>query len=443
MKNFLLKSTIAAIVFGINVSSFAQNYWVEREKTKSLPVQETNRPLKTLNYLTLTVGQTEGELTGTDDKIIQAGIEFLNRLGGGTLHILPGVYNIKNAIYLRPNITIKGSGEKTVLKMAAGFVTPIIRNIDKGEYGTQVKDPSGFTPGRGIMLRTTAKEAWAITTFKATVTRIEDDIVYFDKIADKDFHLKKQCTAATIFPIITAENVDNVNIEDIILDGNIEQNEHINGNFSGAVFLHLCNNWNFKNVIARNYNGDGFSWQTCNDIHFDNCKALDNTDLGFHPGTSSQRPIITNCISSGNSQGIYFCWGVTDGFVDDCTLSGNTRYGISIGHRDTDNIILNCLVENNKEVGILFRKDEDDEFFAGNRNLIKNCIVKDNGSDKEGIGIDIRWKTKDITIENTKFINSQAGNQKIGIQISKDAEGINMSGNSFEKIDVEIKNLQE
>ena len=40
----------------------------------------------------LTVGQTEGDLQGKDDKIIQAGIEYLDRLGGGTLRLLPGTY---------------------------------------------------------------------------------------------------------------------------------------------------------------------------------------------------------------------------------------------------------------------------------------------------------------------------------------------------------------
>lgn len=443
MNKLVLTSTILTVLFAFQVSSFAQNSWQEREKVKSFPLQQTNRPLRTLHYSTFTVGQTEGDMIGKDDKIIQAGIEYLNRLGGGTLRILPGVYNMKNSIYLHPNITIKGSGDKTVLKMAPGFVTPIIRNMDGGEYGIQVKDPSGFEPGRGIMLRTTAKAAWQIEVLKATVTKIEGDIVYFDKIADKDFHLNKQCTAATIFPILIAENADNVNVEDIVFDGNKEQNEHINGNFSGAVFLHLCNNWNFKNVTSRNYNGDGYSWQTCNDIHLDHCKSLNNTDLGFHPGTGSQRPVISNCISTGNSEGLYFCWNVTDGFVDNCTFSENIKYGISVGHRDTDNIIQNCLVENNKEVGILFRKDDDDDFFAGNRNLVKNCTVKDNGTKREGVGIDVTWKTQNITIENTKFISSQAGIQKIGIKIGKEAEGIKTSGNTFEKMDVEIKNLKE
>jgi parallel beta-helix repeat protein len=140
---------------------------------------------------------------------------------------------------------------------------------------------------------------------------------------------------------------------------------------------------------------------------------------------------------------MYFCWNVTDGFVDNCTFTDNIKYGISIGHRDTDNLIQNCLIENNKEVGILFRKDDDDDFFAGNRNLIKNCTIRDNGTAKQGVGIDVTWKTKDISIENTKFISSQAGIQKIGIQLGKDTEGIKTTGNTFEKIDVEVKNLKE
>ena len=438
MKNPLFVFAIFGVLLIIHVSSSAQNSWKEREKVKSLPLQQTNRPLRTMQPITLTVGQNQGDFVGKDDKIIQAGIDYLNRLGGGTLQILPGVYIMKNAVYLHPNITLKGSGENTVLKMAPGFVTPTTRNIDGGEFGIQVKDASGFKPGMGMMLRTTEPAAWQIKTLKVTVTRVDGDMIYFDKIADKDFNLSKQCTAATIFPILTAKNVDNVIVEDIVLDGNKDQNEHINGNFSGAVFLHYCDNWTFKNVTAKNYNGDGFSWQTCNDIIFDHCKSLDNTDLGFHPGTGAQRPIITNCIASGNSQGMYFCWNVTDGFLDNCKFTENTKYGISVGHRDTDNIIQNCLIENNEEVGIIFRKDDNDEFFAGNRNLIKNCIVKDNGTKKEGVGIDITWKTKDITIENTKFISSKAGIQKIGIRISKDAERINTTGNTFEKIDIDI-----
>ncbi len=47
----------------------------------------TNRPIRTSRELILTIGQDKGDLQGKDDKIIQAGIEYLHRLGGGILQI--------------------------------------------------------------------------------------------------------------------------------------------------------------------------------------------------------------------------------------------------------------------------------------------------------------------------------------------------------------------
>ncbi|MHC4566037.1 MAG: hypothetical protein ACYTE3_09795, partial [Planctomycetota bacterium] len=96
-----------------------------RASTAEQPVAATNRPMRDLQRLVITVGQDRGDLRGTDHTIIQAGVEYLNRLGGGTLHILPGVYDMRNSVFLRPNITLRGSGEKTVLKKAASVVTPL------------------------------------------------------------------------------------------------------------------------------------------------------------------------------------------------------------------------------------------------------------------------------------------------------------------------------
>jgi hypothetical protein len=116
-------------------------------------ILSTNRPLRTSRQLILTVGQNKGDLQGKDDKIIQAGIEYLHRLGGGILQIYPGTYDMNNALYLRPNITISGSGENTVLRKTDGVVTSIIRDMDWYEYAVQVENVKGFVMGGGIMLR--------------------------------------------------------------------------------------------------------------------------------------------------------------------------------------------------------------------------------------------------------------------------------------------------
>jgi len=405
-------------------------------------VTSTNRPMRNMQRLVLTVGQTNGDLQGRDDKVIQAGIDYLHRLGGGTLNILPGVYNLNNAVYLRPNITLKGSGEATVLKKGSSVVTALKRDSDWFEYGVQVDDVKGFALGGGIMLRSKKGAGdWQYDVLRATVTAVHGDIIFLDQLTKENFWIEQEATAATIFPLLTAENVDDVVVEDLVLDGNRDKNEHINGNFSGGVFIQHCNRWRFNNVVSKNYNGDGYSFQVCDDIQFENCKAINNADLGFHPGSGSQRPLFRSCISTGNSLGIFFCWSVSDGLVENCTLTENKRYGISIGHRDTDNIIKNSIIERNGEVGILFRK-EGSEFRSGNRNRIESCIIRDNGVSRPGIGIDIQGKIQDITICTTKLENTSDGNQKIGIRISKEAERIILQENTFRNCPDDVEDLR-
>ncbi len=426
---------VSAIVVGSMVG--ANNHSPVR------PEAATNRPMRNQQTPVLTVGQTEGDLQGRDDKVIQAGIEYLNRLGGGTLRILPGTYTVQNAVYLRPHITLQGAGETTVLRKTASVVTTLDRDSDWFEYGVQVKDPARFAPGGGIMLRSkTGPGDWQYDVVRATITTVRGKVLFLDRLTQKNFWLDKEATAATIFPILTAENVDDVTVKDLVLEGNRDKNEHINGNFSGAVFLQYCNRWQFENVTARNYNGDGYSFQVCDDIQYQNCQALNNADLGFHPGSGSQRPVFRNCTSKGNSQGIFFCWSVSDGLAESCTLSENKRYGVSIGHRDTDNVIKNCTMERNGEVGILFR-NEGNEFRAGHRNRIESCVIRDTGKDKPGIGIDIQGKTQDITICNTKIENTPGGKQNTAIRIGKEAQRVLLQDNIFDGCPTKIEDLRE
>jgi len=413
-----------------------------QSRTTGQAVGESNRPMREKHTLVLTVGQRDGDLRGSDDKVIQAGIDYLHRLGGGTLRILPGVYELRNAVYLRPHILLCGSGETTVLKKAGSVTTKLARDSDWYEYGVEVIDASGFAPGDGVMLRSsTGPGAWQYDVLRATITAVEGTVLFLDRMTEKNFWLEKDATAATIFPILTAEDVDDVRIEDLVLDGNRDSNEHINGNFAGAVFIQNCNRWRFKNVVARRYNGDGFSFQVCDDVQFQDCKALNNADLGFHPGSGSQRPIFRGCESKGNSQGIFFCWAVSDGIVEDCTLSENSDYGISIGHRDTDNTVRNCTIERNGEVGILFR-NEGGEFRCGHRNRIESCVIRDSGTAKPGSGIDIQGKTEDIAIRDTRLENTTSGNQKVGIRIGAQAARISLQGNTCEGCRTSVEDLR-
>src|SRR6516225_5249030 len=65
--------------------------------------------------LTVTVGPGEADLVGKDDKVLQAAVDYVARLGGGTVRILPGTYRLRNAVYLQSKVRLVGSGPETVL----------------------------------------------------------------------------------------------------------------------------------------------------------------------------------------------------------------------------------------------------------------------------------------------------------------------------------------
>jgi len=322
-----------------------------------------------------------------------------------------------------------------VLKKTPSSCTPLDCDCDWYEAQVRVEDPSGFTPGCGIILRSTRDTR--LEVIKDTVTKIDGQTLYLSRRMEKNAWLEDGATAATLFPILTAEWVDNVTVENLVLDGNRAQSDEIDGNYAGGVFIQHCDRHTYRNVVSRNYNGDGYSFQVCDDIRFEHCRSENNANLGFHPGSGSQRPIFTDCISRGNSQGIFFCWGVTDGLAENCDLSDNLDYGVTIGHRDTDNRIAHCTIERNHKVGLLFRQPLS-EFRGAHRNLVEGCTICDNGFKAEGLGIQFLGETHDVVIRDNIFADSGQSQQKIGIQVSAEAEGTKISGNTFTGMEQEV-----
>jgi hypothetical protein len=111
-------------------------------------------------------------------------------------------------------------------------------------------------------------------------------------------------------------------------------------------------------------------------------------------------------------------------------IEGNKRFGISIGHRDTDNVVRDNDVRASGEVGILFRK-EPEQAFQGNRNLIEKNRILGVTQDR-GIGIDIQGLTKSVTITGNEIRETQAPRERVGIRIGPEAEQITLDDNRIE-----------
>lgn len=390
--------------------------------------------------ITVTVGQNEGDIRGNDDRAIQAAADYVTRLGGGVLQILPGEYTMHNALHLHSGLTVRGSGANTVLKKAPSFRSKIVQEVDWYDREVPVADASGFRVGGGVMLQSKGAPSGSAQSLQMTVVRIDGNVLTVNDRINKNFWTQYEPSAATLHPLIRGERVNDVRVEHIVLDGDREHNEEINGNYAGAIFMQWCDRVVIEGVTCRNYNGDGISLQVCDDAQVLNCVSDNNANLGFHPGSGCMRPIFRDCVSRGNGLGFFFCWGVRNGLVENCTFTENKDYGVSYGHRDTDNLVRNCKITKNGKVGVLFRKEEV-EYFGGHRNTLENCEITDNGAAENGCGVDIRGNTHDLMFKGCKIGDTGQGLQKIGIRMSAEASRIHYEGSEFFKLQKDVERL--
>ena len=193
-----------------------------------------NRPRTTAEQLTLRVGQTAGHLVGTDEKAIQGAIDSLRRLGGGCVRVGPGVYNFRGPLWMAPGVKLVGEGDATVFRKTPSHTTSVVRDADWYEARVDVEDPSGFEPGDGIMMQATPDHGKR-TAIKRIVTTVDGDSVHLsDRLLD-NLWLGDEALVSSLFPLITAEELTHdETVEDIVLDGNREENDEINGNYAGG-----------------------------------------------------------------------------------------------------------------------------------------------------------------------------------------------------------------
>ena len=391
--------------------------------------------------LSITVGRQDGQINGSDGRAIQAGIDYLATLGGGTLKLLPGTYHLNNAIYLRSNIRIEGSGDETVLVKNPSVSTPLAVDSDWYDSDVTLTNSTGFEVGYGVCLRAKTPHHGGSNVIKRTIIGKEGNRLWLDKSLEKNFWADHEAQISTLFPILSGEHICDIEIRDLVLDGNKSNNGHLDGNYAGCIFMQDCEQITIDNVEARNYNGDGISWQICHDVTVTNCRSLSNADLGLHPGSGSQRPIMQDNYLAGNRLGLFFCWGVKHGVAENNRILNNRQYGISIGHRDTDNIIRRNQIEGSGEVGITFR-NEPNEGRSPHRNIVENNRITNSGSDKDGIGVDIQGETQSITIRGNQIAEMREGGEHIGVQIGEKTANILLEKNEFSGLAVGVRDLR-
>ncbi len=381
--------------------------------------------------LTITVGPDKADLVGRDDKVIQAAVDYVTRLGGGTVQLLPGTFTLRNAIFLPSRLRLRGSGADTVITKIASETIPLADDSDWYDQEITLSAPGGFRVGDGVVLQATNPHDGGRTVIKRTLVARSGNRFKLNDGLRENLWVSGKPTCASLFPLLTSEYTADVVIEDLALDGNRQQNENLNGNYAGCIFLQDCNRYTIRRVEARNYNGDGISFQICHDVAIEECHSHDHAGLGLHPGSGSQRPRLIGNRLERNEIGLFWCWGVKYGLAEGNRIDANRSYGISVGHNDTDNVMRDNEVTNSGKAGVLFRDESRGKDFWANRNVLeRNRIV--NSGDKDGIGIDIQGRTKDLKIAGNELRETREPADRVGIRISAGSERIELADNRIE-----------
>jgi hypothetical protein len=387
--------------------------------------------------VTITVGPKDADIVGSTDRVLQAAVDYVSRLGGGTVHILPGVYRLRNAVYLASKVRILGSGADSLLIKEPSLTTKLAIDSDWYDQEITLSDAKGFKVGDGVCLRTKNPHNGGQTTLKRTLVARDGNRFKLDRPLKENLWLMGESTASTLFPLFSGEYITDVVIEKIALDGNRANNMLLDGNYAGCIFMQDCSRLAFRQVEARNYHGDGISWQICHDVTVEDCYVHDNANLGLHPGSGSQRPIIRRNRLVANDIGVFFCWGVKFGLCEKNQILDTRSYGVSIGHRDNENLVVDNDIARSGKVGVLFRPERG-KAFAPHRNRIERNRIVDSGP-AAGVAIDVQGETEAITIKQNEIRETRAPEQRIGVRVGPQTADVKLVDNRIEGFATDVK----
>jgi len=379
--------------------------------------------------LHVTAGLRDADIIGDDNRALQAAVDYVGNLGGGVVEIGPGEYLMRDALHLRSRVTVRGAGEKTVLKKDREHRSLLAADGDFGEAAITLQNPEGFAIGRGVYVA--SKTQRNFLGVSATILNARSNYFTLSQPMNADILMSDGGFAATIFPLISGCNVEDARVENLCLDGNRAENPtKVDGCRTAALYFYRGDNCVISNCFVRDYNGDGISFQQSNDVKVDGCVVERCAGFGLHPGSGSQRPSVKNCRATANDDdGFFFCWRVRGGVAEGNWLENNGGYGMSIGHKDSDNFIRRNTIIGNRLGGVYWRAET--EPMAAHRNTFENNVVRDN----EGWGLFVDGATHGTIVRSNVIEDTGSGRQKTAIRIGKHAGEVVLEGNTLKASD--------
>src|SRR2546430_1286407 len=160
---------------------------------------------------TITVGVSGADIIGSDNRALQAAVDYIAGLGGGTVEIGAGEFVMHDWMHLRWFVTVRGVKGKTILRKDKAAVSILALDGDYGEEQITVVNPEGFKVGYGVAVWDSQSGG-----FHTTVGRITGQNGNTFSIAtplNADCMMANKAQAATVFPVVSGYNIDGVRVE--------------------------------------------------------------------------------------------------------------------------------------------------------------------------------------------------------------------------------------
>src|SRR5439155_181661 len=291
--------TVAVIAVILSASSFAMAAQ-KQEFSPSADEQQLPRAMhsKMKERPTITVGLRDADIVGADSRALQAAVDYIGGLGGGIVEIGAGEFVMHDSLHVRSFVTVRGIKGKTILRKAKAAASALALDGDYGEEQITVANADGFKVGAGVAIWD--RNSGGFHTTVARITGRNGNTFSIDQPLNADCMVANKAQAATVFPVVSGYNLEGARVEDLIVDGNKEENVYLDGCRGGGIFLYRGFGTVIENCVVRNFHGDGISFQQSNDVLVQHCVSEDNAGLGLHPGSGSQRPVVRECVARRN-----------------------------------------------------------------------------------------------------------------------------------------------
>jgi hypothetical protein len=379
-----------------------------------------------MQHYRLTVGSDASDIVGFTNAHIQCAVDRVALLGGGVVELSEGVFNMADSLHLRTLVAVRGQGEATILRKNAMKKANVATFLGYGHDDIVVDDPGDFELGDGIIIGDDRAGGFYLTV--GTLIRREGDTWYTTHPHVHDYLCRNNGIVRTLFPIVSAVDIADALVEDLVIEGNSAENETLNGCRGGGFFAHRAKGVVARRLTVHDFDGDGFSFQTCDDLELDGCVALACTGNGFHPGSGSNRFHIHDCKARecGNC-GLYYCLRVRDSLLENCTFERNGLHGVSIGARDTGHTNRSLVIRKNGGAGVYLRPGGED--LAAHDNCIEDCLIEANCADEGEAEIVLQGETRGISLIRNTILHREG---KPGILIKPEMLPFEASGNTIE-----------